>query len=341
MKAAMLIGPGRFEVREVPDPVITQPNDVLIQIDYTGICGSDLHYFRTGKIGDQYVTFPFVMGHECTGLVRDTGRGVQDLHQGEHVIVDPAVSCNGCDQCRSGRMHTCRNLKFLGCPDQLSGGLAEYLVMPRSSCYCLPATLSLKTAVFAEPVSIALYAWQFLNKADVREIGILGVGPIGLSVLLTARDRPSVRAYVTDKVNDRLQMSKTLGAVWTANPDQVDIVSEAGVELDAVFECCGQEEALHHAVNLLKPGGHLVIVGIPEQDDIRLDPHTLRRKEIRIDNVRRQNRCMKAAIQFCAEHHSQFQALLTHTFPLNDVQQAFDIAESYQDGVIKSVISVR
>ncbi|NQT24414.1 alcohol dehydrogenase catalytic domain-containing protein [candidate division KSB1 bacterium] len=338
MKTAILTAPSMMRVMDIENPRLTKPADVLIRIDYAGICGSDLHYFRTGRIGDQLVEFPFVMGHECVGTIREIGKDVTFVKIGDRVAVEPAVSCGVCDQCRIGRSNTCRHLKFLGCPGQLSGAMAEFLIMPESSCFPLPEELPLKEAVFVEPMSIALYAWQFLKGLDVRSIGILGAGPIGLSVLLAAQERKDVRSYVTDKIDARLQVAQNLGAYWTVNPDKSEIVQNTEFELDAVFECCGQSEALNHAAKLLKPGGHLVIVGIPEVDDILWDLHLHRRKEITIHNVRRQNECIEEAVHFCANHVDEIGPLVTHSFLIEDVQKAFDMTAGYWDGVVKAVI---
>ncbi|HDQ45522.1 MAG TPA: hypothetical protein ENN17_08510 [bacterium] len=340
MKAAMLTAPGRIEIREVPDKPLRADTDVRIRIDFGGICGSDLHYFRTGRIGEQVVAGPLVVGHECTGTVLETGKAVTAVRPGERVAVEPAVSCGRCDQCRTGRPNTCRRVQFMGCPGQLDGALVENIVMPETNCLPLPPELSSGTAVFSEPVSIALYAWRFLKGLDIRTVGILGAGPIGLAVLMAARERAGVRALVTDPLDARLSAAKALGADWTAGPQETD-VPDAPEEFDAVFECCGREEAIARAARLLKPGGHLVIVGIPETEFFRIDLHGLRRDEITLYNVRRQNGCLEEAIGLCTRRRKEIDGLITHSFPLDAAQQAFDLAEGYRDGVIKSVIRMQ
>jgi len=334
----MLSAPGRFTIREIPAPEPVRKDHVLIHVKSVGICGSDLHYFRSGTIGDQQVSFPFVIGHECTGVIGETGKAVASVRTGDRITVDPAISCGTCDQCLAGRFHTCRCLQFLGCPGQMHGALAEGLVMPESCCYVLPERLQNEVAVFAEPMSVALQAWQMLAGCELNTMGILGAGPIGISVFLVSQLTGSVRVFVTDKVDARLASARSLGAHGTANPDKVDIVRAAGEELDAVFECCGQEEAIHQAAQLLKPGGHLVIAGIPESRKIGMDPHLFRRKEIHIHHVRRQNGKLREAIDICLEQQEQIRPLITHRFPLDDVQQAFELTGDYRDSVMKTVI---
>ena len=130
MKAMMLTGIRQMEMQDVPVPVIQNDNDVLLKIEYVGVCGSDVHYYETGRIGSQIVQYPYAVGHECTATVVKIGSGVIGLKEGDPVVVEPAISCGYCDQCQAGRPHTCRQLKFLGCPGQIDGCLSEYIVMP-------------------------------------------------------------------------------------------------------------------------------------------------------------------------------------------------------------------
>jgi L-iditol 2-dehydrogenase len=340
MRAAVLTGIRKIEVQDVPKPALKKDTDVLLRVTSVGICGSDLQYYSTGRIGSDVVRFPFVIGHECTAEVDDVGSSVENVKPGDRVVVDPAVSCGICDQCSAGRPHTCRSLRFLGCPGQLEGSLSESIVMPGSNCYRLEEESPLN--ILAEPLSIGIYAIRLLHDFPVSTIAILGTGPIGLSVGLAARDAGIDTLYATDKIDDRLEAARRAGAIWTGNPDRTDIVAEiADAEpfgLDAVFECCGDQEALDQAVELLRPGGKLMIVGIPESDRITFDAHRLRRKEIAIQNVRRQNGCIPATIDLIARRGSDLDFLVTHTFPLEKAQKAFDLVENYRDGVIKAVI---
>ena len=137
MKAAVLVGPGRIELRDRPKPAIKERTDVLLRVKAVGICGGDLHYFHEERVGDTVMTYPVVLGHECAAVVEETGPGVKRLKPGDRVAVEPAVSCGACDQCRSGRPNTCRALAFLGHPKERSGALAEFVVMPGENCYPL------------------------------------------------------------------------------------------------------------------------------------------------------------------------------------------------------------
>jgi L-iditol 2-dehydrogenase len=342
MKAAVLTGIRKFEVRDVPKPSIQTDKEVLLRVSAVGICGSDLQYYAAGKIGDDLVRFPFIIGHECVAEVQETGLGSRRVKPGDMVAVDPAVPCGSCDQCRNGRPNTCRNLRFLGCPGQREGSLTEFIVMPESQCFLLEKNMDMNLAVLAEPLSIGIYAVRLLGSSPASAIAILGSGPIGLSVGLAAQDSGIQKIYVTDKIDSRLEASKNAGSTWTGNPDRTDIVGEIQdaepLGLDAVFECCGDQEALNQAVELLKPGGKLMIVGIPDTDCVSFDAHRIRRKEITVQNVRRQNGCVPAAIDLIAAKKSALEFMVTHSFPLEGTQKAFDLVENYRDGVIKAII---
>lgn len=343
MKAAFLTGIGKIDIRDTPAPKIQSGQDVMVRIRAVGLCGSDVHYFQNGRIGDQIVPFPFILGHECSGEVARIGGDVRMVQPGDHVAVDPAVSCGTCDQCRAGRPHTCRNLRFLGCPGQLGGALCEYAVLPEKNCYPLPHSLTYEQAILAEPLSIGLYAYGLIEDLKPDFIGILGMGPIGLSVMLAAQDAGIEKLYTTDKIEDRLLAAGRAGALWTGNPDSINVVQalmDNGLEMDAVFECCGDPEALDQAVEILKPGGVLLILGIPDKDRVSFDINRLRRKEIRIQNVRRQNGNTQTAVDKISKREIDGDFMLTHRFPLDSAQDAFDLVSCYGDGVIKAVITL-
>ncbi len=342
MKAQALTGIRQMTMLDVPDPVLERADDVLLRLTAVGVCGSDIHYYTTGRIGSQVVQYPYRVGHECAAVVEAVGRAVTTLKPGDRVAVDPAIWCGACDQCRAGRCHTCRNLKFLGCPGQAEGCLSERIVMPAASCFKIPAGLSDETAALIEPLSIGVYAVAQSIPMRHAAVGILGAGPIGLSILLAARAAGADRLYVTDKLVPRLEAAARAGAAWTGHPDRADIVAEISRAeprlLDCVFECCGQQEALDQAVRLLKPGGTLMLVGIPAANRISFEIDLLRRRELRLQNVRRQNDKVRETIELVASGKLQPDFMITHRFPFSQSRQAFDLVAAYADGVIKAMI---
>ena len=199
-------------------------------------------------------------------------------------------------------------------------------------------------AAMIEPLSIGVHSQRLSQMEAGATIAILGSGPIGLSVLLACRAAADCTAYMTDLIDERLKMAAQLGARWTGNPKQTDVVKAIGeaepAGVDFVFECAGEQETLDQAVELLKPGGTLVMVGIPEFDEVSFQPHSLRRKELTIKNVRRQNHCMAPAIEMVSSGRISVGPLMTHHFPLSETGAAFELVSAYRDGVIKAIIHV-
>jgi L-iditol 2-dehydrogenase len=344
MKAMQLTGIRQMRITEVPDPVITDPGEVLVRVRRVGICGSDVHYYTTGRIGSQVVEYPFTVGHEGAGVVEAVGETVTDLSPGAPVAIEPAMSCHACDQCRAGREHTCRNLRFLGCPGQASGCMSEYVVMPRACCLPLAEGMTLERGVLAEPLAIGVYAVQQSVPMQGARIGILGSGPIGLSVLAAAKAAGAAAAYVTDRIDSRCEAARAAGAAWAGNPDRED-VNEAVTErepllLDAVFECAGQQETLDQAVGLVKPGGKAMIIGIPEFERYTFAADIARRKEVCLQHVRRQNDCAEKTLQMLTDGTIDIDAMVTHRVPLEECQKGFDLVDRYEDGVIKAMITL-
>jgi len=344
VKAALLTGIRKFETRQVPDPQITRPTDVLIRIKMVGVCGSDIHYYTTGRIGSQVIRFPFTVGHEAAGIVEQIGSKVTRVKPGQRIAIDPAVYCGQCDQCRAGREHTCRKLLFLGCPGQLEGALCEYLVLPETCCFPIKDRTTFEQAVLSEPLAIAVYAVQQAKLPAKANVAILGAGPIGMSVFHVLRANDAGDVLITDRIPERLKLAQSLKPKYCGNPDHADVVREISqakpLLMDAVFECSGDRLAYEQAVPLLKPGGTLALVGIPEFDEVAFPIHELRRKEITITNIRRQAHCTQKAIDWLEAKKVNLDALVTHHFSLTETQPAFDLVAHYRDGVMKAMITV-
>ena len=344
MKAVYLTGLRQMELRQTPAPRLAGSNDVLLRIETLGVCGSDIHYFTQGRIGPQVVAFPQILGHEFAATIVEAGTEVKTLQAGQRVAVDPLVPCGKCDQCRAGRKHTCRNQKFLGNPGQLPGALVEYMALPAVCCCPIPDSLSNDQAAMVEPLSIGVYAVQLAQLAPGARVGIIGSGPIGLCTLLAAQAQAADATYITDLVDDRLAVARACGATWTGNPQRTDVVAAIQhlepLGLDAVFECAGEQEALDQGLELLKPGGALLVVGIPELDRVSFDINLMRRNELRILNVRRQNECMERAIELISSGRVDVRPVITHHFPMEETARAFELVTARTDGVLKAIISI-
>lgn len=342
MKSMMLTGIRQMEMFEVPEPVIVNPRDVKIKMSVVGVCGSDVHYFTKGKIGSQVVQYPFPVGHEGAGVVAEVGKGVTKVRPGDVVAVEPSMPCGKCDQCLSGRPNTCRELKFLGCPGQAEGCMSEYIVMPEGSCILLHGGLNADHGVISEPLAIGVYSVKTSIPMKGKRISILGFGPIGMSVMLAARAEGAEKVYVTDKIDERLMMAVKEGAVLSANPLKEDIVKKIlesePLGVDVVFECCGQQDAFDQGVELLKPGGKLMVVGIPEFDKWIVAVDKTRRKEITIQFVRRQADCTEKSLDMMMKKEIDVSRMVTHRFHFSKAKEAFDLVADYRDGVMKAMI---
>jgi L-iditol 2-dehydrogenase len=342
MKSMMLTGIRQMTMVDVPDPVIVSPGDVKIKMMVVGVCGSDIHYYTDGKIGSQIVKYPFPVGHEGAGIVVETGPAVTSVRPGDIIAIDPAMPCGECDQCLSGRPNTCRKLRFLGCPGQADGCLKEFIIMPEGSCFPLTGKLTADHGVISEPLAIGVYSVDRSINLKRKSVGILGFGPVGMSVMLAAKAQGAEKIYVTDKIDARLAIAQKEGAVSVYNPLQEDIVKKIfnaeSFGLDVVFECCGQQDAFDQGIDLLKPGSNLMVVGIPEFDRWMMSVDKTRRKEITVRFVRRQAECTSKALDMMNKGKADISNMITHRFPFSKTQEAFDLVASYGDGVMKAMI---
>ena len=342
MKAVVLTGIRQTELADMPEPILERDNDVLLRIAIVGVCGSDIHYYETGRIGSQIVEYPFIVGHECVATVEAVGRAVTRIKVGDQVVVDPAIACGECDQCQQGRRNTCRNLKFLGCPGQVAGCLCQYIVMPEDCCFGIDGKITFAQGLLCEPLAIGLYAVKQARLSEGGDVAILGAGPIGLSCLVCARLEGVNACYVTERIDERIKVAQRQGATWVGNPDEEDVVGEIlkgrSGGMDVVFECAGQQETIDQAVELLKPGGKLMLIGIPRTERVSLAIDKIRRKEITIVNVRRQNKCTQECVDLIASGKISVDFMITHRFKPERTQDAFDMVAGYRDGVVKALI---
>ena len=345
MKAMKLTGIRRMEMMDTIMPGISNDNEVLIKMKVVGICGSDVHYYNEGRIGSHVVKYPFAVGHEGAGIVEETGAKVRSVKAGDRIAIEPAMSCFECDQCKAGRENTCRNLKFLGCPGQAEGCLSEYIVLPEKCCIPIPDQMTFDEAAISEPLAIGLYAAKRSMPVSGANLAILGFGPIGMSVMLTAKAMGAAKIYVTDKLDYRNKLAELSGAFMTGNPDNEDvvkkIVDQIPEELDTVFECCGQQDAMRNAIDMVKPGGKIMIVGIPEFDNWNFKADKMRRKEITTFNVRRQNHCTEDAIQMITDKTTDVSKMVTHRFMFENSKSGFDLVSNYDDQVMKAMIDIK
>ena len=254
--------------------------------------------------------------------------------------VEPAISCGTCDQCLAGRFNTCRNIGFLGRPGEKDGCFAEFFVMPERNCFRLPDALTPVEGMLAEPLSIALHALNLAGGRAAGPLAVLGTGPIGLCLIMAAKLRGAAEIFATDRSDARAQAAIRAGALWSSNPERADVAREIlarrALGLDAVFEISGDPAAMNQAVEIVKPGGLIVQVGIPIEERVGFLSRKQRRKEITIQHVRRQNLCFETALDLLARRLLDVAWLATHFFPPADAPAAFTTAADRLDGVLKA-----
>jgi L-iditol 2-dehydrogenase len=337
MRALMLTGLRRFEYGQMDIPAAAPEGWVRVKMRYAGVCGSDLHYYFEGRIGDQVVKYPFVMGHEGSGEVID---GAGAVGRGTPVYIEPAIICHQCDQCRAGRENLCRRLKFLGNPLELSGCMREEIALPADCIVPLPEWMSLEEAVLLEPLSIGAHAVTLSRARQGCRAAIVGSGPVGLVTLLALLDLNPSQVLVSEPVAARRAAAEAIGAHATFDPGPEGawrwVREQTGGEgVDVVFECAGTQESIDDAVRMLGPGGMLAEIGIPEVDRISYDLHLLRRSEISTVNVRRQNQATPRAIDLLRRRRDAAGILITHRFKPTQANEAFNLVRQKNDKAIK------
>ena len=345
MRTVFLTGIRKMGFSDTPEPMVMGEADVKIRMEIIGICGSDVHYYSVGKIGSQVVRFPFPVGHECSGIVTETGPAVKNVKAGDLVVIDPSVHCGVCDQCLSDRPHTCRNNRFLGCPGQLDGCLSDFIVMPEFCCFPVTGRLTSVQAALIEPFSIGIYAVRLaaISKSQ-PSVAIFGAGPIGLSVLFKLLADGITNIGMIEPLQYRLDKSVMIGARYGINPSLENVenvlISHEPMLVDYVFEASGEQQAVDDAIRCLKPGGKLILIGIPPEGRYTFDMDLMRRKEIAAVNVRRQNHCVEEAIALAVSGKADIEKMVTHYFTFEQTPYAFEIVEGYRDNVIKAMISL-
>jgi len=340
MRAAVMTALHKIEIQDVPIPR-PKAREVLVRIRACGVCGSDVHYYNEGRIGDQVIQGPQVLGHEPSGDVAAVGKSVTRVKVGDRVAVEPAFNCRKCIYCRTGRANLCTDLDFLGMPG-LMGSLQEYLPVPEHCVERVPKRISYAEAALLEPVSIAVHTIDLARSWKGKSVALLGAGPVGLSILLCAKAAGAAKIIVSEPIEARRRMAKRLGAKLTLDPDTQDVPAELikatkGMGVDIAIEAAGVPDAWTTGVLGTAKGGLLLIVGIPEIDEIPFPAHTARRKELTIQNVRRSNRDLARTIRL-ASRGLDISALHTHTFPLERTGEALELVHHKADGVVKAMI---
>jgi 2-desacetyl-2-hydroxyethyl bacteriochlorophyllide A dehydrogenase len=338
MKAAVLYGPHDLRLIEIPIPVLNDEENVLIQVRAIGICGSDVHAYH-GKLAT--VSFPRIIGHEVVGEVVEVGNAVTKVRVGDHVVMDPVVSCGECPACKAGRHNVCRDVKCMGVACE--GGAAEYIVLPQKNVFSMPNSLSWRDAVVAEPYTIGA---QVVSQGRVKagdKMLVMGAGPIGL-VILQAAKRLGAQVLVADLSAARLELAKKMQADVVIEPTKQDLaqaISEFtnGYGVDVAVDAVGAPSLFEQVIDLTAPAGRIVVIGfnpIPAQ----ISELQITRKELEIRGSRMNAGKFPEVIQWISAGEVETNLLVSHEFLFADINQAFALLDKEPDKTCKVIVTL-
>ena len=347
MLAARLHNARDIRIDQVNEPAAPGPGQALIRVTAVGICGSDLHNYEDGRIGDTVVQQPLILGHEFGGEVLACGADArhgedQPLRPGQRVAVDPAQPCQRCELCLAGHPNLCRRLHFCGLwPDD--GALCERMLVPAHGCFPVPDSLSDADAALLEPLGVALHAVDLGHLRLARSVVVLGCGPIGLLIIRLAQLAGADPIYACDRFPWRAQAALAWGAseAWCcASEDSVAHVQQlmGGRGADVVFEAAWAEESVAQAAEMARPGGRVVLVGIPSADILTMKHSTARRKGLTILMSRRMKHTYPRAIRLALGGPFELEALISRRYPLAETAAAFASYAAWEPGVQKLLI---
>ena len=324
IKALIAYAAHDLRIESVPPQPLTD-DDVEIRTVVGGICGSDLHYYRDGGVGDFTIKEPLVLGHEIAGVVERTGRRVSSVARGDRVVIDPSVPCGSCAQCRHGRRNLCTDVRFLGSAARMphsQGGFRNRLVVSGDQCVPLPEHLSFDNAVFAEPLSVATHAVGRAGSMLGRELLITGAGPIGMLILLVALRAGAATVTITDVCEAPLRIARRIGASAAINVSTGATVPAA----DLAIEASGVPAGLDTCLASVRPGGRVVLVGLLPQGSVPVAGNRVVTREIELaGSFRFTGDEFRAAVGMLSAG-LEVSPLLTARFSLADSLSAFEIA---------------
>ena len=344
MKVAVMNGIGKMGYTERPIPVPAD-NEVLVKLEYVGICGSDMHYYEMGRIGDYVVEPPFVLGHEPGGVVVEVGKDVTHLKVGDRVALEPGKTCGKCKFCREGKYNLCPDVVFLATPP-VQGCNEEYIAFPENMCFKLPDNVSTKEGALIEPLSVGFYASEQGGVKTGDTVVILGSGCIGLVTLLACKAHGAGKIIVADLVEARLQKAIELGAAEVINSGKEDALKKIeeltnGRGADVVFETAGSPVTIAQTPFIVRRGGTITLVGISAKEEITYNFAQIMDKEATIKSVFRYRNIYPKAIAAVSSGAINVKGIVTHEFDLEHIQDAYDEAVNNKTDLVKAVIKVK
>jgi L-iditol 2-dehydrogenase len=342
MQAFVLYQPRDLRAERRPVPSIAA-DQVLVRVRAVGVCGSDVHYWYSGRIGPVAVESPMILGHECAGEVVELGANVSHLHVGDRVALEPGVPCGQCEFCRAGRYNLCPEVVFFATPP-VDGAFCEYVAHRAAFAYRLPEEVSYEEGAMCEPLSVGIHAVRRAGIGLGDSVLITGAGPIGLVTLMAARAAGATMTIVTDLQPGRLQLARELGATVSVDirsHDAQAIVRDltAARGVDATIECTGASRAMLTGITSVKRGGTAVWVGTAD-DAYTIPAVDVIRRALTVRGIFRYRHTYPPAIDLIATGQAEVARLITHRFPLDRLQEAMETAHTGRDGAVKVIVEI-
>lgn len=343
MKVAVMLGVGRMDYTERPIPT-PGPDEVLVKLEYVGICGSDIHYYETGAIGDYVVEPPFVLGHEPGGTVVEVGENVRHLQVGDRVALEPGKTCGHCEFCREGRYNLCPDVQFFATPP-VDGVFQEYVAHEAALCFKLPDNVSTMEGALIEPLAVGFHAANQGGAHAGQTAVVMGSGCIGLVSMMALRAEGVSRVYVVDVMRKRLDKALELGADAVINGAEEDAVEAVerlteGRGADLVIETAGTETTTRQAIRLSKRGATIVLVGYSKSGEMTLPMSLALDKELTFKTVFRYRHIYPMAIDAVASGRVNLRGVVTDVFDFDDIQNAMDRSVSDKANIVKAVVRI-
>ncbi len=320
MRASVLTAQRALTVEEVPTPAYGS-EEVLVEVAAVGVCGSDTHYFRHGRIGDFVVEGPLILGHELSGRIVAVGSEVPESRIGERVAIEPQKPCRRCRECRGGRYNLCPNMEFYATPP-IDGAFARYCVIRSEFAHLLPDTISDEAAALLEPLSVAITTMRKAGIVPGSSILIAGAGPIGIICAQTARAFGAAEIIVSDLVAERRERALKYGATRVLDPREVD-VAKAGLDVNAFVDASGAPPAVFSGIKAVRPAGAAVLVGLGSAEMVLPVEH-IQNYEITVTGVFRYTDTWPAAIHLVSSGLVELDSLVTGKFDLDHAAEALE-----------------
>lgn len=343
MKVAVMNGIGKmgFIERDIPHPA---DNEVLVKLEYVGICGSDIHYYETGSIGKYVVKPPFVLGHEPGGTVVEVGKDVKHLHIGDRVALEPGKTCGHCEFCREGKYNLCPDVIFFATPP-IDGVFQEYVAHEADLCFKLPENVDTMEGALIEPLAVGFHAANQGNAHAGQTAVVFGSGCIGLVSMMALKAEGVSKVYVVDILQKRLDKALELGATEIINSKEKNLQEEIdrltdGKGADLVIETAGTETTTRQAIQITKKGATIVLVGYSKTGEMTLPISLALDKELTFKTVFRYRHIYPMAIESVASGKVNLKGIVTNVFDFDDIQNAMDKSVNDKANIVKSVVKI-